>query len=246
MHLPRNRLGSCLIAVEISPSGSDEFSVLGGAVARVSGPRIPIIEGLDREPTLEEMTAFCAAFAAISPLPMMHIVGITPEAPSRADALAPGATPEPLRLDELALSAERRRYSTANQPGLHAVAVGCPHASLAQVMEIASILGERKIAAGIRFLVQVDTDCADRAEAGGLARRLAAAGVTLQADSCIHIAYDQIPAGRTLATNSLKLAYLTASHDVKVHLAPCINASTRRHPDAGPTNNPADCYKSRV
>lgn len=50
----------------------------------------------------------------------------------------------------------------------------------------------------------------------------------LLSDSCVHVAYDQIPAGHTLATNSLKIAYLTASHNVRVRLgslSQCIDSA---------------------
>src|SRR5262245_40051099 len=172
MHLAHNRLGSQLVVVEAAVSGSDEFSVLGGAVARAAGPRIPVIEGLKLAPSLDEMTAFSAAFAAVSPLPMMHIVGVTPEAPTRADAMAPGDTSAAVRIDATILSQEQLRYSTADDTALDVVAIGCPHASLAQVREVAEALGGRKAAAKVRFLVQVNRDCADRARASGLASTL--------------------------------------------------------------------------
>jgi len=99
MHVPRQRLGSRLLAVETDVSGADAFGVLGGAVARAAGDRIPVIEGIERVPTMEELTAFSAAFAAVSSLPMMHMVGITPEAPTRADAMMPGETPKAVSID---------------------------------------------------------------------------------------------------------------------------------------------------
>ncbi|MBK8742535.1 MAG: hypothetical protein IPM02_24945, partial [Betaproteobacteria bacterium] len=49
-----------------------------------------------------------------------------------------------------------------------------------------------------------------QAAAEGLDRRLAAAGVDLTADTCVHISYRQPPPGAVLATNALKIAYLTA------------------------------------
>lgn len=226
MHVPRNRLGAALIEVTAPVSGSDDFSVLGGAVARACGTRIPVIEGFAR-PTLDEMTAFSAAFAAVSPLAMVHIVGVTPEAPTRAAAMAPGIAPDPVRIDAAALAAERARHVTAKDDAVDVIAIGCPHASFEQVQEVADAVEGRRIDGKVRFLVQVSRDCAGRAAQSGLAQRLAAAGVTLQADSCVHVAYDEIPAGRTLATNSLKIAYLTASHDVNVRfgtLHDCVRA----------------------
>ncbi|MCW5684486.1 MAG: aconitase X catalytic domain-containing protein [Pseudolabrys sp.] len=228
MHIPRNRFGTRLIVVDTPVRGPDMFNLLGGAVARAAEAHIPVIEGLDRTPTLDEMTAFCAAFAAISPLPMLHIVGVTAEAPTRADAMLPGHVADVVRIDAATLTQEARRYDTADDTALDVVAIGCPHASVAQVREISDLLGDRVIADTVRFWIQVNRACAEEAEGSGLAARLERRNVRLLSDSCVHVAYDEIPAGRTLATNSLKIAYLTASHHVRVRLgslAQCIDSA---------------------
>ncbi len=229
MHLPENRLGAMIVSVEGAVSGADDFGLLGGAVARACGSRLPVIEGLECRPTLDEMTAFSSAFAAVGPLAMVHMVGITPEAPDRATALAPGASASAVCIGAAELAQERHAYSTAKDARVDVITIGCPHASLAQVREVADALGGNRVASTVRFIVQVNQSCAEEAEQTGLARRLADAGVTLQSDSCVHVAYDQIEAGRTLATNSLKIAYLTASHDVYVRLGSlqaCVRAAT--------------------
>lgn len=229
MHVPANRVGAALIEVTVPVSGADDFNVLGGAVARAAGARIPVVEGIQRPPSLDEWTAFCAAFAAISNLAMFHVVGITPEAPTRADAMGAAAPARPpMRIGAAELTHERARYETAREEALDVVAIGCPHASLDQVTAIADMIGSRSVDPKVSFVVQVNRDCAESANQTGLAQRLAAAGVTLLSDSCVHVAYDQIPQGRTLATNSLKIAYLTASHNVNVHfgtLDDCVRAA---------------------
>jgi predicted aconitase len=214
--------------VEDDIAGTDAFSLLGGAIARASGDAIPVIEGLGRPPDLDEMTAFCAAFAAVSTLAMFHIVGVTPEAPTRAEALGRRSAATTVHIGRAALEAERQRHETARGEALDVVVIGCPHASLDQLQHIAAEIGDRRIDPAVTFLVQLGPDCAAAAETAGLAARLAASGVTLLRDSCVHVAYDQIPQGRTLATDSLKLAYLTASHQVDVRLAPlrqCVRAA---------------------
>jgi predicted aconitase len=235
MHVPGNRLGGIVVEVDGDLAGAGAFGVAGGAIGRVAGDAIPVIEGLSRRPSLDEMTAFCAAFAVVSPLATFHMVGITPEAPTRGEALGDRTDVAHIRIGPAELAAERLRHETARDSALDVVVVGCPHASLDQLHQIAAEIGERRIDPAISFLVQVSRDCADRAQAVGLAPRLAATGVTLLSDSCVHVAYDQIPHGRTLATDSLKLAYLTASHDVKVRLGTlrdCVRAAVAgRWPD---------------
>jgi predicted aconitase len=228
MHVPRNRFGGVVLELAADPAGADAFSLLGGAVGRAAGDAIPVIEGLARVPDTDEMTAFCAAFAAISPLAMFHIVGVTPEASTRADALGDRGAARHVRISPAVVEAERCRYETARGNSLDVVVIGCPHASLEQLREIAAEIAGQRIDPAVKFLVQLGPDCVALAETTGLAVRLVAAGITLLTDSCVHVAYDQIPQGCTLATNSLKLAYLTASHHVDVRLGTlrqCIRAA---------------------
>ncbi len=227
MHVDTDRRGSVLVEVDTPVQGSDAFAVLGGAVGRAAAGRIPVIEGIVARPTLDEFTAFCTAFATTSPLATFHMVGITPEAPTRAAALAGGAV-DALSINGATIEAETARYTTAASERLDVVTVGCPHASLAQVREVADLLGSARIHAGTTFLLQTNRAIAAQAAAEGLDRRLASAGVDLTADTCVHISYRQPPPGAVLATNALKIAYLTASHDMEVRfgtLRQCVRAA---------------------
>ena len=93
---------------------------------------------------------------------------------------------------------------------------------------MASVVDARRVHADTLFVVQTSAAIAAKAEAEGLAQRLAAAGVELTADTCVHIAFREPPPGATLATNALKIAYLSASHDVAVRfgsLEQCVEAA---------------------
>lgn len=227
MHVDENRRASVIVDVEADVQGSDAFAVLGGAVARACGERIPVLEGLRRTPTLDEYTAFCASFATVGPLATFHIAGITPEAPTREAALDAKAAPT-VTITDAVLEDEGGRYSTATTDRVDVVAIGCPHASLEQVREVADSVGSAHVHPQTLFVVQTSASIAARADAEGLAARLAAAGIELTADTCVHVAYREAPAGATLATNALKIAYLTASHDVNVRfgtLEQCVRAA---------------------
>jgi hypothetical protein len=226
MHLDAQRKAGMAIVLDALVKGADAYAVLGGAVGRACGAKIPVIEGIAERPTQDEFTAFCAALAAVSPVAMFHMIGITPEAPSSL-ALVAGLD-HPVRLDAQSLAAETQAHCTATTDRVDVVAVGCPHASLAQIHEIADLAGLAHVQPGTRFFVQTSAAIAAEATREGLAQRLVAAGIELTADTCVHIAYRQAPAGATLATNSLKIAFLTGSHDIGVHfgtVAQCVGAA---------------------
>ena len=228
MHVEANRRGSVIVEVDAAGvQGSDAFAVLGGAVARACGGRIPVIEGIAARPTLDEFTAFCASFATVGPLAIFHMAGITPEAPTRDAALCnePVSTTRITRAD---LDAESALYSTARNDRVDVVAVGCPHASIEQIREVADAVGSAQVHPDTLFVVQTSAVIAAQAAAEGLADRLADARVELTADTCVHIAFREAPPGATLATNALKIAYLSASHDINVRfgsLRQCVRAA---------------------
>lgn len=227
MHLDAARRGEVGIEVATKVDGSDDFAVLGGAVGRIAGARVAVLDGLPRVPTLDEYTAFCAALAGVSPAAIFHIVGMTPEAPARLPGGRGDGPAE--RVDAACLAREVDAHSTARGERVDVVAVGCPHASLAQLHDIAAHVTGRHVHPATRFVVQTSAAIATLAEADGTAARLRDAGVELTADTCVHIAYRQAPAGAVLATNSLKIAFLTGSHDVGVRFGPlaaCVDAAT--------------------
>lgn len=227
MHLDAARRAMVAVEVDADVSGSDRFSLLGGAVAAACGDRIPVLEGLARKPSLDELTSFCAALAAVGPLAMFHVAGMTPEAPTAAAALG-RAPAERIRLDARALEREAARYTTATAAGVDLVVMGCPHASLDQIRDVAERLDSQRVHARTTFLLQTSAAIADEACAQGLCDRLARAGVALTRDTCVHVAYREPAAGATLVTDALKIAYLLRSHGLAVRLgttAQCVRAA---------------------
>jgi predicted aconitase len=175
MHVVANRRGSVIIEVDADVQGSDAFAVLGGAVARACGGRIPVIEGIAAPPTLDEYTAFCASFATVGPLASFHMVGITPEAPTRAAALGDAkdsALPATIRINGDDLVTESGRYSTAKNDRVDVVAVGCPHASLDQIREVVAAVGSAQVHPDTLFVVQTSAAICE-AGGAGRARRIA-------------------------------------------------------------------------
>jgi len=225
MHLEPARRGEVGIEVAVPVEGIDAFAVLGGAVGRIAGARVPVLEGLARKPTVDEYTAFCAALAAVSPAAIFHVMGLTPEAP---ECLPVGPGGQPPRIDGRLLASEVRAHTTAKSDRVDVVAIGCPHASLAQLREVAAYLSGRRVNPGTRLVVQTSAHIAQQAEFEGIGAALRDAGAEVSADTCVHISYRQAPPGSVLATNSLKIAYLTGSHDVGVRFGPlaaCIDAA---------------------
>lgn len=138
LHLDENRRGEALFRLTGFPSSlswSDSLAVgVGLFVGSHSGDRVPVIEGL---PTAAEtgvledyLKALGAAAASSGAVALFHAVGITPEAPTLADALGgmPANVTIDLTPDDLANTT--RRLSTVEEGApLTAVCLGTPHFS---------------------------------------------------------------------------------------------------------------------
>lgn len=231
MHLPEERRGGMVISVETAVRGLDEFNLLGAAVARLCDGRIPVLTGLRRRPTADELFGFGASLAIVSSVPMFQMVGITPEA-ATLEAAFPNGAPAPVVLERRDIEAERSRLSTAMTDKVEVVSIGAPHATIAQVQEVARLLGSRRVHRSVEFLLTTSRSTFAVIEAAGLLRELAAAGVTITADKMCFgcdLGGRKFGGSGTVATNSVKLAHLApGSRDIQVlfgSAAQCVEAA---------------------
>jgi hypothetical protein len=208
MHLDEARRAQALIDVTAAIEGVDGWGLLGLHLARRWPGRIPALRGLAR-PSFDEAVALSAAFAIAGSAPMLHILGVTPEAPDLAAVFPAGPPPAAERVTEANLTAERARLEAGDGAAVDLVVLGCPHASLAQLMEIERLLAGRPLSAAC--VAHTNHSVWGVAQASGLAARLATAGVRLTVDRmCWGCDFPDRAGdpGKVIATNSAKLAFV--------------------------------------
>jgi predicted aconitase len=90
VHLQENRTGQMIFDIDpdVVQDLEDvgDYVALGGAIGFRAGDRVPVVCGLERM-TNAQAKAFCACVSPALTYPMIHIVGITPEARTIEDAL---------------------------------------------------------------------------------------------------------------------------------------------------------------
>src|SRR4051812_35876766 len=131
LHLPENRAGQILfelVGVPLALQQDDQFfAVLGHYIGQLAEDRIPVVDGILSTPSEDQLKAFSAAVASSGRVALFHMVGITPEAPTRAAAFQ-GRSPEQTRtISVAALRAARRELTTADGSDLDMVILGSPH-----------------------------------------------------------------------------------------------------------------------
>jgi predicted aconitase/predicted aconitase with swiveling domain len=204
LHLPENRNPRVKVRVDCELKGTVDFSLLGYRLGELVKGRIPYITGIKTRPTLEELKVLSAAGAASGSIDLYHIEGITPEAKSNLIAL--DKMEETIEITRESLTEVKERLNTGSVDELDLVTFGCPHASLNEVKEIASLLKGKRIKSGVTLWVCTSRAVKDMSAKLGYVDTVVAAGGTVVADTCMVVAPIEEMGHTTTATNSGKAA----------------------------------------
>jgi predicted aconitase/predicted aconitase with swiveling domain len=205
VYLAENRKPVCEIRVAPPQSFDDAlWPMLGWLAGSRSPAGIPVLTGIEHlSPTPDDLKALCAAFGTTSAAPMLHVRGHTPEGdlPLSADASRV----------EVALDDLRQLWRGFNTGGgdVDLVAIGSPHASLAETRRFADLLDARHCHDGTKTIVTVGRKTLADMAAEGILERFQAAGVKVIPDLCwCSITEPVFPADASVVmTNSGKYAH---------------------------------------
>lgn len=202
VYLDQHRAARRIIDIDL-PAGFDDalWPLIGYLAGKAAPDRIPLLRGLAAvKPTPEALKALCAAFGTTSAAPMLHVEGVTPE----AHLLSPDADLVSLTRADMAAG-----WLALNQGGstIDLVAIGSPHASLAEMRAFAGALGAATVT--VPTIVTAGRQVIAAARTEGLLSRLEAGGVQVFPDLCWCSISQPVfpPATRTLMTNSGKYAH---------------------------------------
>ena len=214
LHLPENRFATVVIDTgAISPAlkQADVFyPVLGCWYGAEIGSAIGVIDGLPADTSEDRLKALAAAAASSGAVGLFHVAGVTPEAPTLAAACGNILPVRTIRLSPEMLRAARDRLSTVTGETIDAVALGSPHFSLGEFDALEALLPGRRLQ--VPFFVCTGRNVVAELERQGRLPRLAEAGVSVVADTCVVVAPILPAKGGVLMTNSGKFAYYTPAN----------------------------------
>lgn len=227
VYLDEHRKARRVIDVHLPDAVDDAFWPLVGYLAGRAAPdRIPLLRGLAAaKPSADDLKALCAAFGTTSAAPMLHIEGVTPEAEGAPDADADAATIT--RAD----MAAAWTVLNGGPEDVDLVAIGSPHASLAECRALATALGGRPRHGDVAVIVTAGRDVIASARAEGVLAALEASGVQVLPDLCWCSISEPVFPSRTraLMTNSGKYAHYgpgLSGRAVRLgNLADCVTAA---------------------
>jgi predicted aconitase len=147
----------------------------------------------------------CAAASSSGVVPLMHVVGITPEAPDLATALGPNEDAPRIDLTQEHTRAARNQLSSSSGDRLGAISLGTPHYSNAEIVDLLTALNGRSIHPSVDFYVNTGRDVlAAAGDAGGALSEL---GIQFVTDTCTYVTPVMKPVKGAAMTDSAKWAY---------------------------------------
>jgi predicted aconitase len=211
LHLTENRAGHLLLELADIPlplQQDDSFyPVLGYLMGKLARDRIPVIAGLQVQPSEDQFKALGAASASSGVVALFHIVGRTPEAPTLEAAFQGRQPEETIVVTMERLRAARRELTTASGAKLDMVVLGSPHFSLAEFKQLAPLVAGQKVHPEVKFLVTSSRAMALLAQKAGYLAALESFGGKVTVDTCILASPMLPPEIKRLMTNSAKYAY---------------------------------------
>jgi predicted aconitase len=136
LHLDKNRKPEVIIQVTSDEKewGIARYGALGYLIGKLVGNKIPYFRGITPNP--DQLKALGAAMAATGAVALYHVDDITPEAKKNQFKISG------LEVIRIEPADTDRLFSDIS---VDAVAVGCPHCSPAELIEIARLLKGKKV-----------------------------------------------------------------------------------------------------
>ena len=218
LHLDENRAPTLEVVVEGPVEGTERWGALGRVIGRDGGGQVISLRG-PVPPSQAELKSLGAALVTFGASPLFYLDGVGP-VPAPGPPPADSLRVRPVDLDEaLAELAD-------GDDRVDLVCLGCPHASLEELGELAALLKGRAVTTEMWICTARPT--ADAAREAGVVATLEAAGARVVCDTCFAVAPLDRP-GATVATDSVKGCYYGRGHNkLKMHVGSverCVEAA---------------------
>jgi predicted aconitase len=196
LHLDEKRKPTLLVKVKVELRDDSDFGALGYYVGKIVKDGVPYFRGIERA-ELEQLKALGAAMAASGAVALYHVEKITPE----AHLMDPKGL-EVIEVGEKELRETYAKLNTGESPDI--VILGCPHASLKEIEELASKLEGKSLKKPVWICTARATK--EEARRRGLVEKIEAAGGKVVADTCTVVSPIERMGFKCTAVNSGKAA----------------------------------------
>jgi predicted aconitase len=235
-HLDENRRGTVLVELTAGLDDLADWGALGAAVGRWCNDywQVPVIDGAQGLlVTPDRLKHLGASLASYGSLAMFHMVGVTPEAPTREQAFGGRDPARTLRVDDAAIEAVYESYP-ADRDEIDLVVLTGPQLSLFELKLVSELIDGRKVHDATQLIITTNRQNRDAARALGYVAAIERAGGLVLVGVCFYL----MAAGEmrerfgwsNILTNSAKLANIIGGyryHPIFRRTADCVEAAVR-------------------
>ena len=194
IHLDENRIAKLVIDVQCEIKTIADFGALGNWVGSIAKERYPAFKGI-KSATEEQLKVLGASMAASGSVPLFFVENITPEWNVSNDA-------EQVVFTKKELDTVHRTLDTDEPPQL--VTLGCPHASLNEIKEVAGLVSKKKPTC--EFWICTSRKLKEEATKLGYNKTIESARGRIVADTCMVVCPLEQMGYSITGTNSGKAA----------------------------------------
>ena len=211
-HLDEHRRATIHVRTDWTPVTLNDWGALGGVIGKLAGNywAVPVVEGLDRPPTSDELKHFGAAMASFGSSALFHLVGITPEASRLEDVK--GHNMHYVQVSKDDVVALHKHYAV--EKDVDVVVFSAPQLSLYELRALAELCEGRKFK--IPLLATTSPQVKPDADRFGYTKRIEDAGGTVYSGMCFYQSYAREIAEangwKRLATNSAKIVNILGGY----------------------------------
>jgi predicted aconitase len=212
LHLREERYGKIVVdlsGLDHSSLSLTDYSAVGFYVGRTLVDKTPVIVGLPATISPDQIRFLISPMPTGGSISMVHLVGITPEAPTMEAALG-GKRPEGrISVTYQNMQSSYEKLTTTQREDVDLVCFGCPHCSIPQIREIASLLEGKRIHKNVRLWVSTCGHLKVLAQRMGYVDVIQRAGGVVTTDLCVapSAPFHLVEGVKTVATNTARGAY---------------------------------------
>ncbi len=194
MHQIENRQPSIMIKLKKPLLRDVEFGALGIFLGKMLGEKIPVIQGLGNA-SADDLKQLGAALASSGMVNMFYFE----DEPAKSDVA------EKITVEAKDIQRTIETLTTAQIAKPDLVFLGCPHCSLNELRQIASLIGNRKVRNDMEFWVC--TSCYVKSKAKKYVEKIENCGGHVLTDTCAVVTWTDKLGIKSVMTNSAKTAH---------------------------------------
>ena len=213
LHLKENRGGQVLVTVEgldLSKFSVVDYATMGYFVGKEINDQIPVFADIPKNISMEQLRGLSYSLPVGGAVPMFHVLGVTPEARTYEEAFGGKKPNRELVVRSSDLRMVYDLLNTTQRKDIDLVCFGCPHCTLTELREAASLLEGKRIHENVRLWFCTSRWVKDLATRLGYREVIERAGGYILADICAgpSAPFNYLKKGiGVVATNSVKTAF---------------------------------------